>query len=68
MALRIAYCSYFIREFFREHSKTPKGKERENERGEFTFFRFRRCCPSTKVRCCISPPSRRVMRSCYPVA
>jgi hypothetical protein len=50
MSLRIAYCSYFIREFFREHSKTLKGKERENEHGEYTFFRFRQCCPSNKVR------------------
>jgi hypothetical protein len=50
MSLRIAYCSYFIREFFREHSKTLKGKERENECGEYTFFRFRQCCPSNKVR------------------
>lgn len=49
MSLRIAYCSYFIREFFREHSKTLKGKERENECGEYTFFRFRQCCPSNKV-------------------
>jgi len=49
MSLRIAYCGYFIGDFFRKNSITLKGKEKEDEHGEYTFFHFSQCLPSTKA-------------------